>query len=110
MPTPRRAWTILNFAVLGLGDKNYSDFCGASKKFDARLEALGAKRLAPRGECDADYETAAKNWIDGLWRKVGRPGAEFRNGTRMAARRQRQLTTGANDGTLTNQIRSRRGC
>ncbi len=61
----------LQFAVLGLGDKNYSDFCGASKKFDARLEALGAKRLVPRGECDADYETAAKNWIDGLWEKLG---------------------------------------
>ncbi|MDD5140916.1 MAG: sulfite reductase subunit alpha [Verrucomicrobiales bacterium] len=61
----------LQFAVLGLGDKNYSDFCGASKKFDARLEALGAKRLAPRGECDVDYETAAKNWIDGLWEKLG---------------------------------------
>jgi sulfite reductase (NADPH) flavoprotein alpha-component len=61
----------LQFAVLGLGDKNYSDFCGASKKFDARLEALGAKRLLPRGECDADYETAAKNWIDGLWEKLG---------------------------------------
>ena len=61
----------LQFAVLGLGDKNYSDFCGASKKFDARLEALGAKRLVPRGECDADYETTAKNWIDGLWGKLG---------------------------------------
>jgi sulfite reductase (NADPH) flavoprotein alpha-component len=61
----------LQFAVLGLGDKNYSDFCGASKKFDARLEALGAKRLVSRGECDADYEAAAKNWIDGLWEKLG---------------------------------------
>ena len=65
----------LQFAVLGLGDKNYSDFCGASKKFDDRLEALGAKRLAPRGECDTDYETAAKNWIDGLWDKLGTNGA-----------------------------------
>ena len=42
----------LEFAVLGLGDKNYSDFCGASKKFDDRLAALVAKRLATRGECD----------------------------------------------------------
>jgi sulfite reductase (NADPH) flavoprotein alpha-component len=61
----------LNFAVLGLGDKNYSDFCGASKKFDVRLTMLGAKRLAPRGECDTDYESAAKKWIDGLWGKLG---------------------------------------
>jgi sulfite reductase (NADPH) flavoprotein alpha-component len=61
----------LNFAVLGLGDKNYSDFCGASKKFDDRLAALGAKRLAPRGECDVDYEGPAKAWIDGLWDKLG---------------------------------------
>ena len=64
----------LQFAVLGLGDKNYSDFCGASKKIDTRLEALGAKRLAPRGECDVDYEVAAKNWIDGLWDKLGSAG------------------------------------
>ena len=61
----------LEFAVLGLGDKNYSDFCGASKKFDARLEALGAKRLAPRGECDTDYEAATRKWLDGLWEKLG---------------------------------------
>ena len=57
--------------MLGLGDKSYSDFCGASKKFDLRLEALGAKRLAPRGECDVDYEAAAKTWVDGLWDKLG---------------------------------------
>jgi sulfite reductase (NADPH) flavoprotein alpha-component len=67
----------LNFAVLGLGDKNYSDFCGASKKFDERLAALGAKRLAPRGECDVDYEGPAKSWVDGLWDKLseGRAGS-----------------------------------
>lgn len=61
----------LNFAVLGLGDKNYADFCGASKKFDNRLLALGAKRLVPRGECDVDYEGAASTWIAGLWDKLG---------------------------------------
>jgi len=61
----------LNYAVLGLGDKNYSDFCGASKKFDERLAALGAKRLAPRGECDVDYEGPAQSWMEGLWDKLG---------------------------------------
>jgi sulfite reductase (NADPH) flavoprotein alpha-component len=64
----------LEFAVLGFGDKNYSDFCGASKKMDARLEALGAKRLAPRGECDTDYEAVAKKWMAGLWEKLGGSG------------------------------------
>ncbi len=61
----------MRFAVLGLGDRNYGDFCGASKKFDARLEALGATRIVPRGECDTDYETAATAWIKELWSKIG---------------------------------------
>jgi sulfite reductase (NADPH) flavoprotein alpha-component len=60
----------LHFAVLGLGDKNYSDFCGAAKKFDSRLENLGARRLVPRGECDTDYEVSAKTWVDDLWEKL----------------------------------------
>ena len=60
----------LQFAVLGLGDKNYSDFCGASKKFDSRLEALGARRLLARGECDVDYDSAATKWMDGLWNEI----------------------------------------
>ena len=62
----------LSFAVLGLGDKNYSDFCGAGKKIDARLAALGAKRLVAPGECDVDYEAAAKTWIEALWLELER--------------------------------------
>jgi sulfite reductase (NADPH) flavoprotein alpha-component len=57
----------LAFAVLGLGDRNYAEFCGAAKKFDERLAALGAQRLLPRGECDVDYEAAAKAWLEALW-------------------------------------------
>ncbi len=57
----------LSFAVLGLGDKNYAEFCGAAKKFDDRLAQLGAKRFVPRAECDVDYEDTAKAWIESLW-------------------------------------------
>lgn len=57
----------LTFAVLGLGDRNYPNFCGAAKKLDDRLEQLGARRLAPLGECDVDYEATASTWTEGLW-------------------------------------------
>jgi sulfite reductase (NADPH) flavoprotein alpha-component len=57
----------LSFCVLALGDKNYANFCGAGKKFDERLEQLGARRFHPRADCDVDYEPTAKAWIEDLW-------------------------------------------
>ncbi len=57
----------LRFAVLGLGDKNYADFCGAARKLDERLATLGARRLVPRGECDVDFQAAAAAWTASLW-------------------------------------------
>ncbi|KAF1710996.1 assimilatory sulfite reductase (NADPH) flavoprotein subunit [Pseudoxanthomonas sangjuensis] len=52
----------LKFAVLGLGDSSYADFCGIARKLDARLAALGAQRLFALGEADLDIDTAAAPW------------------------------------------------
>jgi sulfite reductase (NADPH) flavoprotein alpha-component len=56
----------LEFSVLALGDRNYSQFCQAGKAFDARLEELGAKRIHSRTDCDVDYEGPAREWFTGL--------------------------------------------
>ena len=56
----------LRFAVCGLGDSSYPDFCQAGKDFDTRLAELGGERLAPRADCDVDYQATAAAWIADL--------------------------------------------
>lgn len=52
----------LKYAVLGLGDSSYEFFCQTGKDFDSRLAALGATAVAPRLDCDVDYESVAAEW------------------------------------------------
>lgn len=52
----------LKYAVLGLGDSSYADFCGISRKLDARLAELGASRLFAVGEADLDIDSIALPW------------------------------------------------
>ncbi len=55
----------VKYSVLALGDKNYTDtFCLAGRKFDERLEQLGAQRVHPRVECDVEFDEPAKEWSD----------------------------------------------
>ncbi len=55
----------VHFSVLGLGDTSYEHFCKMGKDFDARLEALGAKRVFDRVDCDVDYDDAFVAWQKG---------------------------------------------
>ena len=53
----------LKYSVLALGDSSYEFFCQTGKDFDERLKALGANQLAPRVDCDVDYDSDSEAWI-----------------------------------------------
>jgi sulfite reductase (NADPH) flavoprotein alpha-component len=53
----------VEFGVLALGDTAYVEFCAIGKAIDARLEALGAKRVVDRVDCDLDFAEPAGQWI-----------------------------------------------
>jgi sulfite reductase (NADPH) flavoprotein alpha-component len=55
----------VEFAVLALGDTAYVEFCAVGKAIDARLEALGGRRVADRADLDLDFAEPAARWIDG---------------------------------------------
>lgn len=65
----------VRYSVLGLGDSAYADFCQCSKEFDARLEALGAKRFAPMVEADGDPDEPFEEWIGSVTPVLGEAGA-----------------------------------
>src|ERR1700693_1914705 len=52
----------LNYSVLALGDTNYQHFCGFGKTLDSRLEALGARRIFDRVDCNVDFSASAERW------------------------------------------------
>ncbi|MEQ9303887.1 MAG: flavodoxin domain-containing protein [Marinoscillum sp.] len=56
----------LNYAVLALGDTKYAQFCESGKDFDKAFSRLGASRIIPRVDCDIDYETQAREWMNTL--------------------------------------------
>lgn len=53
----------VKFSVCALGDTSYEQFCEIGKQFDTRLEKLGAERIAPRVDCDVDYEEGYEGWF-----------------------------------------------
>jgi len=69
----------LRFAVLGLGDSSYPDFCQCSREFDARLEALGAERLAPPVECAGAPDEGYAEWLESVKAVLGEAGSDDRS-------------------------------
>jgi sulfite reductase (NADPH) flavoprotein alpha-component len=54
----------LRFSVCALGDRNYVQFCKCGADFDMFFEKLGATRVAPRADCDLDYEASFAAWLE----------------------------------------------
>ena len=60
----------LKFAVMGLGDSSYPQYCAVSRRLDARFAELGAQRFAALGEADVDFEAPSASWSDGVLEKA----------------------------------------
>ncbi|HZW73825.1 MAG TPA: flavodoxin domain-containing protein, partial [Caldimonas sp.] len=64
---PAGALAGLSYSVLALGDRNYAKFCGFGRFLDDRLAALGATRIAPRIDADADVAEPFARFRAALW-------------------------------------------
>ncbi len=53
----------MGFAVLGLGDSAYPQFCQAADDADKYLTQRGAQRLLPLVKCDVSYDSEAEQWL-----------------------------------------------
>jgi sulfite reductase (NADPH) flavoprotein alpha-component len=54
----------MRYAVLGIGDRSYDDFCGHAKSLDRRFAELGAVKLLDRADCEAYDDEPMARWAD----------------------------------------------
>lgn len=72
----------LHYALLALGDTNYTNFCNNGKALDKRLLQLGARKFYDTGYADdaVGLELTVEPWIEGLWpvlrNQLGLPAEE----------------------------------
>ncbi|MGE0499461.1 MAG: bifunctional cytochrome P450/NADPH--P450 reductase [Rhizobiaceae bacterium] len=64
----------VSYTVFGCGNRDWaSTFQATPRMIDERMEALGARRIVPRGEADAreDLDGQFQAWFRTLWPQVG---------------------------------------
>ncbi|WP_036438711.1 bifunctional nitrate reductase/sulfite reductase flavoprotein subunit alpha [Mycobacterium sp. URHB0044] len=61
----------VRYAVLGIGDRSYDDFCGHAKSLDRKLADLGAAKLVDRAECEAYDDEPMAQWADRIVELIG---------------------------------------
>lgn len=64
LPTAAVQWERVQFSVCALGDTSYAHFCQCGRDIDARLEALGAHRFAPRVDVNKEDWKAIDGWME----------------------------------------------
>ncbi len=64
----------VRYAVIGIGDKSYENFCGHAKSLDSRLSALGATKMLERAECEAYDDEPMREWADEVSRLLSDSG------------------------------------
>ena len=61
----------VRYAVLGIGDRSYDDFCGHAKSLDRRLAGLGAQPLVDLAACEAYDDEPMERWAEALIERIG---------------------------------------
>lgn len=66
---PQPIFNGLEFAVFGLGNRQYEHYNAMGKFFDEALVKLGAERVIPLGlgDDDADLEADFESWKESMW-------------------------------------------
>jgi sulfite reductase (NADPH) flavoprotein alpha-component len=65
----------LRYAVLGIGDRSYDNFCGHAKSIDSRLADLGATRMLERTECESYDDEPMDRWAQRVAALLGAPAS-----------------------------------